>query len=237
MVFSRFWTAMRAQFNKLANVFWEADPIAQMRYEYDLAVEELKGGRAGLEQYRGLVESVMRGVQETERKHKQLEVQVKTYLKVGDRETAKRIVVEYNLVGQRLEAQRAKLAEHEEAYGNCLKKVQHAGRKLAEVKEKIQQYDAELKMSEAEAELAKLTESFRFHGVSDFNQLEDVVQRRIDMNRGKATAAMDLSREGLASIEAEEAVEDMMAEDALKNFEVEMLEEVVEASEKQPERA
>jgi len=36
---------MRAQLNKLANFFWEADPIAQLQYEYDQGVEQLKEGR------------------------------------------------------------------------------------------------------------------------------------------------------------------------------------------------
>ena len=33
MIFTKFWSSIRAQLNKLANVFWEADPVAQMRYE------------------------------------------------------------------------------------------------------------------------------------------------------------------------------------------------------------
>src|SRR5262249_30460537 len=56
------WSAFAAQINKIANLFWEADPIAQMRYEYDRSVEQLKEGRTGLEQYRGLVERVTRQV-------------------------------------------------------------------------------------------------------------------------------------------------------------------------------
>ena len=59
---------IRAQFNKLANFFWTADPIAQMQYEYDSAVEELKSGRQGLEQYRALVERVSRQA-ETDKRH------------------------------------------------------------------------------------------------------------------------------------------------------------------------
>ena len=62
MIFGKFWRAIAAQVNKLANYFWTADPIAQMQYEYDKAVEEMKGGREGLEQYRGLVERVSRQV-------------------------------------------------------------------------------------------------------------------------------------------------------------------------------
>ena len=38
MILHKFWSALFAQINKVANLFWEADPVAQMRYEYDRAV-------------------------------------------------------------------------------------------------------------------------------------------------------------------------------------------------------
>jgi hypothetical protein len=63
MILQKFWSAFVAQINKVANLFWEADPVAQMRYEYDRAVDQLKEGRGGLEQYRGLVERVTRQAQ------------------------------------------------------------------------------------------------------------------------------------------------------------------------------
>ncbi len=222
MIFRKFWNATRAQLNKLANVFWEADPIAQMRYEYDRAVVELKSGREGLEQYRGLVENVTRQVQATERQHAHLIGQAKAYLRTGNRETAARFALEAQNMQKRVDEQRKQLAMHEEAYQNSLKKIQHAGKKLAEVKDKIQRYDAELKMSEAEAEVAKLAESFDFNVTTDFGQLEDVVQRKIDLNRGKVRVAADMSREGLATIEAEEQLESVLAEDALQVLEKQM---------------
>ena len=46
------------------------------------------------------------------------------------------------------------LALHEQAYQNNLLKIQHAVKKLDEVRHKISKYDAELKMSRAEAEMA-----------------------------------------------------------------------------------
>jgi hypothetical protein len=49
MIFEKFWSSFSAQLNKLANFFWESDPIAQMRYEYDRSVAQLKEGREGLE--------------------------------------------------------------------------------------------------------------------------------------------------------------------------------------------
>src|ERR1700732_2318061 len=52
VIVHKLWSAIMSQINKVANLFWEADPVAQMRYEYDKAVEQLKEGRGGLEQYR-----------------------------------------------------------------------------------------------------------------------------------------------------------------------------------------
>ncbi|MGE0546898.1 MAG: PspA/IM30 family protein [Kofleriaceae bacterium] len=222
MILGKFFGAIRAQLNKLANFFWEADPIAQMQYEYDLAVEQLKEGRVGLEQYRGLVERVARQVREGEAAINKLTAQAKAYLKAGDRETAGSFALQLTKAKTQLEENKQQLAMHEQAYNNNLKKIQHANKKLVEVKDKIQKYDAELKMSEAEAEVAKLTQSFNMDITTDFGQLEDVIQRKIDANRGKARVASDLSSEGIDQIKAEERMEQQMASDALKDLEVEL---------------
>lgn len=220
MIFKKMFGALRAQLNKLANFFWEADPIAQMQYEYDQSVEQLKEGRVGLEQYRGLVERVGRQVKDGEAHMAKLEAQAKAYLKAGNREVAAKFALELQKAKTQNEQNKQQLAMHEGAYQNNLKKIQHANKKLVEVKNKIQQYDAELKMSEAEAEVAKLSQSFNMDVTTDFGQLEDVIQRKIDANRGKARVASDLSQEGLADINAEEAMEKSMAEDALKDMEI-----------------
>jgi phage shock protein A len=222
MIFKKLFGAVRAQLNKLANFFWEADPIAQMQYEYDLAVEQLKEGRIGLEQYRGLVERVNRQVKEGENHVKKLEAQAKAYLKAGDRETAAKFALELQKAKTQLQQNVEQQQMHETSYQNNLKKIQHANKKLVEVRQKIQQYDAELKMSEAEAEVAKLSESFNMNVTTDFGQLEDIIQRKIDTNRGKARVASDMSNEGIAEIAAEERMEKSMAEDALRDLEVQL---------------
>jgi len=222
MIFKKFWSAIRAQLNKLANYFWEADPIAQMRYEYDQAVEELKSGREGLETYRGLVERVSRQVDHNQRRVQKLQAQAKAYLKVGDRETAGKFALELQKAKNELAENQQQLQMHEDAYTNNLKKIQHANKKLAEVRERIQKYDAELKMSEAEAEIAKLSESFDLNVTTDFGQLETMIQQKIDANRGKARVAADMSQKGIADIDAEERMEVAMAEDALSEMEVEL---------------
>ena len=111
---------------------------------------------------------------------------------------------------------------HETAYGNSLKKIQHANEKLIELREKITKYDAELKMSSAEAEIAKLSETFDVNLTTDFGEIESVIQQRIDQNRGKVRVAADLSEQGIAEIKAEERMQGQLAEQALQDFEVEL---------------
>ena len=222
MILHKFWSVFMAQINKVANVFWEADPVSQMRYEYDRAVEQLKEGRTGLEQYRGLVERVTRQVL-TNRSHVQkLEAQTKAYLKAGDRTTAAKFALEMQKAKGELATNEGQLTMHETAYGNSLKKIQHANEKLIELREKITKYDAELKMSSAEAEIAKLSETFDVNLTTDFGEIENVIQQRIDQNRGKVRVAADLSSKGIAEIQAEERMQGAMAEQALTDFEVEL---------------
>jgi phage shock protein A len=222
MILGKFWSAIRAQLNKIANIFWEADPIAQMQYEHDQAVEQLKEGRKGLEMYRGLVERVGRQVATCRAHVQKLEAETKAYLKSGQRDVAAKFALELQKAKQELAQNEEQLKMHEGAYENNLKKIKHASGRLAEVRNKIQKYDAELKMSAAEAEIAALAETFNMNVTTDFGQIEQVIQARIDRNRGKARVAADLSTEGLASIEAEEKMQQALAEDALAQFEAEL---------------
>ena len=111
---------------------------------------------------------------------------------------------------------------HETAYGNSLKKIQHANETLIGLRERIQKYDVELKMSAAEAEIAKLSETFDVNVTTDFGEIESVIQQKIDQNRGKVRVAADLSEKGIADIKAEERMQGQLAEQALSDFEVEL---------------
>jgi phage shock protein A len=214
VILEKFWSAFKAQINKIANIFWEADPVAQMRYEYDQAVAQLKEGRVGLEQYRGLVERVTRQVSANKGHVQKLEAETKAYLKAGDRATAAKFALELQKAKEELAANSQQLDMHETSYGNNLKKIQHANEKLIELRDKIQKYDAELKMSAAEAEIAKLAEGFNMNLTTDFGQnrtgdpAEDrpeprqgargggLVQRRDRRHRGRRAHARRDGRAG-----------------------------------------
>ena len=222
MIIGKIWRSFKAQMNKLANFFWTADPIAKMQYEYDQAVEQLKSGKEGLAQYRALVERVSQQVANDKRHVTQLESRVKAYLQAGDRETAARFALEMQKAKNELAENQAQLDMHEKAYENNLMKIKNATKKVGEIKEKMHKYDAELKMSRAEAELSELAGTFNFDVTTDLGQIEQVLQDQINKNRGKARVAADLSEQGIEQIERESAAEAAMAEDALKQFEAEM---------------
>lgn len=220
MIFGKLWRSLTAQLNKVANYFWTMDPIAQMQYEYDTAVDQLKEGRKGLEQYRALVERVSRQVANDKRRMAKLEAQIKAYLQVGDRETASKFALELQKVKGELAENQGQLDMHEKAYDNNVRKIKNASKKLGQVRDKISKYDAELKMSRAEAEMAKLAQDFNFDVTTDFGQIEQVLQDKIGLNRAKSRVAADLSEEGVADIAAEEAMEHEMANQALREFEI-----------------
>lgn len=222
MIIGKLWRSFKAQLNKLANYFWTADPIAQMQYEYDQAVEQLKSGREGLAQYRALVERVARQVDGDKKNVARLEQKIRSYLQAGDRETAAKLALELQKHKDEMAENVAQLEMHEQAYDNNVAKIKRATGKVAEIKDKIKQYDAEIKMSRAEAELSELAGTFNFDVTTDMGQIESILQDEIDTNRAKARVAADLSEEGMEEIAREAAMQDAMAEDALKQFEMEM---------------
>lgn len=222
MIIGKLWASFMAQLNKLSNYFWTVDPIAQMQYEYDQAIEQIKAGKEGLAQYRALVERVARQVDGDKRRVVKLESRIKAYLQAGDRETASKFALELQKVKAEMTENVAQLEMHEKAYENNVTKIKNATKKVGEIQTKIKKYDAEIKMSRAEAELAELAGTFNFDVTTDLGKIESVLQDEIDTNRAKARVASDLSEEGIEEIEREAAAEDALANDALRQFEVDM---------------
>jgi phage shock protein A len=221
MILGKLWRAVKAQLNKVANYFSGVDPIAQLQLEYDTAVEQLKTGREGLAQYRALVERVTRQVEANKKHVAGIEAKIKAYLAAGERETAAKFALELQKAKAELAENASQLKMHEEAYGNHLTKLKHTTKKLTELQERIHKYDAELKMSRAEAEMAELAKSFNFNVTTDFGQVEKMIEDRISLNRAKVRVAADLSDEGVEDVKREQAVEGALAEQALREFEME----------------
>ncbi len=220
MILARIWKSIKAQLNKLSHAISGYDPVAEMQYEYDRSVEQIKEGREGLAQYRALVERVTRQADDQRKHVAVLEAKVKTFLQANDRESAARFALELKRAKDDLAENEKQLALHEQAYQNNLLKIKRAVQKLDEIKQKIGKYDAELKMSRAESEIAELSTQFNFNVTTDFGKAEQVIQDQIDRNRARVRVAADMSGEGVQDIQREIAVEKTMADAALREFEV-----------------
>ncbi len=221
MILGKLWKAIQAQFNKLANSIRGYDPIAEMQLEYDRSVNQIREGREGLAQYRAMVERVSRQVDGERKKVAMLEAKIKAYLNASDRESAAKFALDLRRAREEQGENEKQLAMHEQAYQNNLLKIQHAIKKLDDVKHKISKYDADLKMSRAEAEMASLANQFHFDVTTDFGQAEQVLQDQIDKNRARVRVAADMSGEGLEEVQRDIAIEKSMGEDALREFEKE----------------
>jgi phage shock protein A len=223
MILSKIWHSIQAQLNKLANFFSGYDPVAEMQLEYDKSVAQIKEGREGLAQYRALVERVLRQVENQKKQVAVLEAKIKAYLQANDRDSAAQAALELQRAKGDLAENEKQLDMHEQAYQNNLLKIKRAIQKLDEIKHRITKYDAELKMSRAEAEMAELANqfNFNFNVTTDFGKAEEILQDQIDKNRARVRVVADMSGEGVEDIKREMAVERTMGESALRQFELE----------------
>jgi phage shock protein A len=193
-----------------------------MEYELERAVSELKEGRTGLEQHRALVERVRRQVKADEKHVADLTGKIKLFLGRNERETAARLAVELKRAKESLTENIDQLGIQEQSYENNLQKVKGAGKKIEDVRRRIQQYDAHLKTSAAEAELAQLSRAFDINVTTDFGRIEHAIQDQIDRNRARARVSADMSDQGVKEIEIDQELERHQAEELLREFEVDM---------------
>lgn len=222
MFFSKLWQTLWDQLAGIAYWGWGSDPLDRMQLEYDRAVEELKEGRQGLEQQRNLVEQIARQVRMHKERVALLEAQIRQHLAAGKREQAAARALEFNRAKEQLVESEESLAVYEESYERNFKKIQQATSRLAEVKQRINQYDHELKLTKAEAELAKVAENLDVDRGDDFVRFEQALSEKLTALRAQLRASTELSDRSLTEMEALAAAEEQQADAALLQFELDM---------------
>jgi hypothetical protein len=157
-----------------------------MRYEYDQSVAQLKEGRVGLEQYRGLVERVTRQVSANRSHVQKLEAETKAYLKVGDRATAAKFALELQKAKGELAANEQQLQMHETAYGNNLKKIPARQREADRAAREDYEIRRRAEDERGGSEIAKLSETFDMNLTTDFgeNRAGDSAEDRSEPRQG-----------------------------------------------------
>lgn len=221
----RLFAAGGAQFGKLSRWAWGMDPIAIYQAEVDKAAEEIQEAGAGLEQFKGHVARLQREVANGLRKVEDLTAKVKAMLLAGNEAKATSYVLELQTVQAKLEKDQKQLTEQELLYQTNLKKVKYANQKIREAKEKTERMQSELRLSNAEAEVARLAQNFEIKtsSIDNLGEIEDEIQRQIDANRSKGQVIHDLGNDGLEEMEHQEQIERGKAKLMLDKFKQELL--------------
>lgn len=220
----RLLTAVSAQFGKLFRWVWRIDPIAVYQAEVDRSAEEIQQAGEGLEQYRGLVSRLQRQVANGEKEEVRLTTKVKTLLVAENEDRAAEEALHLKKTQSELAENRSQLKSYENAYQDNLKKVRYANDKIKSAKEKAESMQADLRLSKAEAETAKLAQRFNINSnvTNGLGEIEDEIQRQIDANRAKGQVIRDLSQDGLDQIEEDEKLQKAEAKELLQKFKQEM---------------
>jgi len=221
LVFSRHArAAVAGQFNKLSRAVWGYDPVAVYQAQVDASADEIRDATKGLEEYKGLVARLQRQVESGTKEKNLLEAKIKNHLNVGQEDRAADLAMQLTRVEKELAENQGQLQQYEGAYQANLKKIRYAHTKIEDAKQKAQKLQADLRLSKAEAETAKLAQSFnvKTSTLDGLGEIEEEINRQIDRNRGKAQVISDLAQDGLADIEAEESLRKAEAASILDRF-------------------
>jgi phage shock protein A len=183
MTSNDFWRTFRAQLNELASYLWASDPVDQLQAHYDRTMAKFQEGRQALEQHRLLVERVRLQVADQKSHVADLEAKLRVHTQAGKRASADDLTLQLQEAQRELAASEAQLQGHEEAYQANLAAIKQIGTWLTQVRAKIARYDAALKVSRAEADLARVAQEFSVELATDFRQVERAVQERIDRDQ------------------------------------------------------
>lgn len=152
--------AVAGQFGNLVRYAWGYDPIAVYQAQVDSSAEEIREATKGLEEYQGLVARLTRQVADGNKEKALLETKIKNHLNAGQEDRAADLAMSLTRVEKDLSENEAQLAQYQGVYQNNLKKIRYAHQKIEEAKQKAQKLKADLKLSKAEAETAKLAQNF-----------------------------------------------------------------------------
>jgi phage shock protein A len=176
----------------------EADPLALLNQAVDDGVASIQNAKTGLENYRVLILSVQRQVENGEKEKARLEAKIRESLETGDpHNTAAEYALMLADVEENIKANREQLQRHKETYENFAKQVEAGQSRVLAARQKASLLGLELEQSKREKEMARFARDFSFdpQGLdTDLSRAEELIYQKIDANRAAGHVAEDLSK-------------------------------------------
>jgi phage shock protein A len=211
-----------AQAHKAGRRMEEADPLALLNQAVDDGVASILNAKTGLDNYRVLILSVQRQVENGEKEKARLEARIKEAIEAGDPHGSAR---EYALmladVEENIQTNREQLQKHKETYENFARQVEAGQSRVLAARQKATLLGLELEQSKREKEMARFARDFSFDpdGLnSDLARAEELIYQKIDANRAVGHVAEDLTKPILAESVDEEKERKAAAAKILERF-------------------
>ena len=142
--------------------------MALLNQAVDDGVASIQNAKKGLENYRTLILSVQRQVENGEKEKARLEARIREALDAGDpKHTAHEFAMMLADVEQNIVANREQLQRHKETYENFAKQVEVGQSHVLAARQKAELLGLELEQSKREKEMARFAQEFSFnpHGL------------------------------------------------------------------------
>jgi phage shock protein A len=211
-----------SQAGKLGRSLEEADPLALLNQAVDDGVASIQNAKKGLENYRALILSVQRQVENGEKEKTRLESRIQDVLDTGDpNRTAQEYAMMLTDVEQNIAMNREQLQRHKETYENFAKQVEVGQSRVLAARQKAEVLGLELEQSKREKEMAHFARDFSFNprGLdTDLTRAEELIYQKIDANRAIGQVAEDLTKPILVESVDEEDARKAAASKILERF-------------------
>lgn len=226
---NKFFVSVWAQLNKLFNWSFNRDPIALLQLECDKSAKKLKDGKAGLEQYCGLLIGLKRKVSDNKEKEIKITNRIRVLLQ-NEAQNGPQIneaLLQLNDIRVSIEEDSKQIDIYETNYAVSVEKFKEGAAELAKMENKVDNYDACLKMTDAFATIAELSNTFNFDTATSFKKIEHNVHKLLDLNNAKVQVSLDLAEQQNYKYLQTKEEKNLLAGDLLKEFKQKQL---VEAS-------
>jgi phage shock protein A len=208
--------------NPLGDRLKEADPLALLNQAVDDGVASIGSAKKGLEDYRALILSVQRQVENGEKEKVRLETRIQETIDAGDlNRTAREFAMMLADVEQNIAANREQLQRHKETYESFAKQVEVGQSRVLAARQKAALLGVELEQSKREMEMARFARAFSFNPQSldtDLARAEERIYQEIDANRAVGQVADDLAKPVFAESVDEEEERSSAASKILERF-------------------
>jgi phage shock protein A len=211
-----------AQTNKVGHRLEEADPLALLNQAVNDGVASIQNAKKGLENYRALILSVQRQVENGEKEKARLEARIREAIEAGDpNRTAQEYAMMLADVEQNIAANQEQLQRHKETYENFAQQVEVGQGRVLAARQKAAVLGLELEQSKREKEMARFARNFTFNpqGLdTDLARAEELIYQKIDANRAVGQVAEDLIKPIVAESVDEERERKAAASKILERF-------------------